>query len=227
VKVLFIGEGRHDIGDPIPNPHYPRAAQGTIPTLARRICTDIALDSVALAWPEIRRFNPSAQKRGYPAKVAAAVLVAARRFDCAATVVVADRDSEAGRQVELEEGVNRARQLFPRHLTAWGLAVESVEAWTLGVPDTIAEFLGVDVKVVQQQYPRGVHVESLSERSGKVDHRPKPLLERIAQLKHRQDSTDFREAIAKRTDVATLAQACPQGFAPFADQLRKVIGQAS
>src|SRR5947208_3385449 len=105
MKLLFIGEGRHDIGDPSPNPYHPRPAEGTIPTLARRICTGIAPESVALAWPEIRRFNPSATKRGYPAKITAAVLVAARKFGCAGTVVVADRDSEAGRQSELEEGV--------------------------------------------------------------------------------------------------------------------------
>jgi hypothetical protein len=53
VKLLFIGEGRHDIGDP--QPLQPRPAQGTIPTLARRICAKIAPESVALAWTEIRR----------------------------------------------------------------------------------------------------------------------------------------------------------------------------
>jgi hypothetical protein len=66
VKLLFIGEGRHDIGDP--QPLQPRPAQGTIPTLARRICAKIAPESVALAWTEIRRFNRAA-KKGYKAKV--------------------------------------------------------------------------------------------------------------------------------------------------------------
>lgn len=224
--MLFIGEGRHDIGDPSPNPYEPRPAQGTIPTLARRICAEIAPESIALAWSEIRRFNPSAQKSGYPAKVAAAGLLAVRKFDCAATVVVADRDRDTSRQSELEEGINRARQLFPQLSAVWGLAIESVEAWTLGVPDKIAEELGVDVKLVQQ-YLRGVDVESLSERSSKPDHRPKQLLEQIAQSKHRQDCTEFRQAIAERTDINSLMRACPKGFAPFADQLQRVFGQAS
>jgi hypothetical protein len=227
VKVLFIGEGRHDIGDPNPSAYDPRPAHGTIPTLARRICGVIDSESIALAWREIRRFNPSAQKSGFPAKITAATLLAVRKFGCAATVVVADRDGEVGRQSELEEGVNSAHQLFPQHPTTWGLAIESVEAWALGVPDQIAEELGVDVKQVQALYPRGVHVESLSDRSGKPDHRPKQLLESIAQLKHRQDCTEFRQAVAERTDVAALSQACPQGFAPFAERLRKVIGQPS
>jgi len=227
VKVLFVGEGRHDIGDPSPNPHQPRPAQGVVPTLARRICPKIDPESVALEWTEISRFNPSAKKRGFPAKVAAAVLVSARKFGCVGTVLVADRDGDTRRQAELEEGVARARELFPKHPIVWALAVESIEAWTLGVPDTIAEELGVEAKLVQQQYPRGVHFESFSEQSGKPDHRPKQLLERIANLKHRTDSTEFREAIAGRTDVALLAHACPQGFAPFVEQLLAAFGQPS
>jgi hypothetical protein len=227
VKVLFIGEGPHDIGDSSPNPNQPRPARGTIPTLVRRVWAGVSPESVALAWREIRRFNRSAQKHGYPAKIVAAALLAVRGFNCGATVVVADRDGEASRQAELEQGVDRARELFPDHPATWGLAVESVEAWTLGVPDKIAEELSVDVKLVQERYPRGPHVESLSERSGRLDHRPKQLLERIAQLKHRHDSTEFREAVAERTDVGTLAQACPQGFGPFAERLRRAFGQGS
>ncbi len=119
--------------------------RGTVPTLARRVASEIGPESIALAWREITRFN-------------------------------------------LEE-------------------------------------LCVDVALVQSQYPRGVSVESLSERSGNREHRPKQLLERIAQLKHRADSTDFREAVGARTDPAALARTCPRGFAPFADRLRNAFGQ--
>jgi hypothetical protein len=221
VKVLFIGEGRHDIGDANPDTYQPRPAGGVVPALMRRVCPGVAGVSIALAWPEIRRFNPSAEKSGYPAKTSAAVLLATTKFDCGGTVLVADRDTQASRESELEEGVMRARQLFPNHPIVWGSPVESVEAWTLGVPEKIAAELDVDVKLVKEQYPPGIHVESLSERSGKVGHRPKRLLERIAQLKHRDDSTEFRQSIAERTDAAILEQACPKGFAPFAERLRK------
>lgn len=226
MKLLFIGEGRHDIGDPIPNAYDPRPALGAIPGLARRICPEIDAESVALAWTELIRFNPSARKRGFPAKIVAAVLLAVRKFGCAGTVLVADRDRDEGRLSAMEEGTERAREQFPDHPTAWGLAVESVEAWTLGAPDKLAEELGVTLEEVQQTYPVGVHVESLYERSGKEDHRPKQLLERIASLDYREDCTDFREAVAERTDVAVLEQACPQGFAPFAERVRRAFGQA-
>jgi len=227
VKVLFIGERPHDIVAPSANPDQPRPARGTIPTLARRVCAGIAPDSIALAWREISRFNPAAGKRGYSAKVPAAALLAVMKFNCGATVVVADRDRETSRQRELEDGVERAHLVFPQHPAIWGLAIESVEAWTLGVPDTIAQELSVDVALIRHEYPRGVDVESLSEHSGKREHRPKQLLERIAQLKHSNDSTELRQSIAERTDVFALARACPRGFAPFTERLRKAFGQVS
>jgi hypothetical protein len=141
------------------------------------------------------------------------------------TVVVTDRDADPDRRAALEAGVARARQLFPGHPIAWGLAVESVEAWTLGSPDAIADELDVEIARVHGEYPRGVPVEALSERSGKEAHRPKRLLERIAQLASRDDSAEFREAVAERTDVAALESACPEGFAPFAGELRVAFGR--
>ena len=113
MKLLFIGEGRHDIGDLNPNPFQPRLARGTIPTLARQICSSIVLESVALAWSEIRRFNPSAQKNGFSAKFTAAVLVAVRKFNCEGTVAVTDRDGCEDRQSKLEEGVKMLRSWPP------------------------------------------------------------------------------------------------------------------
>ena len=223
MKVLFIGEGPNDIGAASSNPDQPRPARGTVPTLARRVSAGIAPESIALAWREISRFNPSV-KRGYFSKLAGAALLAVKRFDCRATVEVVDRDRETGRQAEMQDGADRAERLFPGCPAIWGLAIESVEAWTLGVPDKIAEELCVDVTLVQNEYPPGVGVESLSERSGKLERRRKQLLERLAQLKHRTDSTEFREAVARRTDVATLARTCPQGFAPFADRIRMALG---
>jgi hypothetical protein len=226
VKVLFTGEGPHDIGDSSLNPDQPWPARGVIPTLARRVCAGIAPESIALGWREIGRFSGSAQQRGFPGKVVAAALLAVRRFGCGATVAVADRDREVSRRADLEEGVSRSQRLFPRHPAVWGLAVESVEAWTLGVPEKIAEVLAIDVASVQNEYSRGVSVESMFQQSGRLEHRPKQLLERVARLKHREASTEFREAISKRTDPVALARACPQGFAPFADRLRRALRQA-
>ena len=71
MKVLFVGEGKHDIGEPDPF-SSARLAGGTIPTLAKRVVPLIGEESVALQWIEIPRFRPEAKKHGFPAKVKAA-----------------------------------------------------------------------------------------------------------------------------------------------------------
>ena len=219
MKVLFVGEGDHDIG---PQEHGagPRTARGVVPTLSRKVVPSIDEGCKALAWRELPRFEASARKKGFAAKVAAAVLVSSRRFDCEATVCVADRDRDAGRLALMAEGKDRARQLVgDSHRIACGVAIESVEAWTLGAREAIAEELGLEPEAVRNEYPKA-DVESLHEKSGRPKHRPKALLEQIAQLKGRSDSSEFREAVAARTDVDALMKACPQGFKPFAEELR-------
>ncbi len=94
-------------------------------------------------------------------------------------------------------------------------------------PESIAQVLGVDLDLIKAPYPSGILVEDLYQRSGKREHRPKQLLERIAHLKHREDSTDFRHAVADTTAVDALARACPNGFREFAKQLQEVFGSAS
>jgi hypothetical protein len=126
--------------------------------------------------------------------------------------------------VDLEAGAERARVVAPKQLTVCGLAVESIEAWTLGAPEALAEELAVDVEQVRALYPAGVGVEELYENSGKEQHRPKRLLQRIAQLKHRNDTTAFRQAVAERTAVVALENVCERGFAPFAKKLRGTLG---
>jgi hypothetical protein len=226
VKVLFIGEGNHDIGPSTSQAREPRPAQGSIPILARRVCPVIAAESAALAWTEIHRFRPAAKKTGFAEKVLAAAFLAEWKFGCAGTVVVADKDGDPDRKHALEDGQNRANKMFPKHRLAWGLAVQSVEAWTLGVVDKIAEVLDVDVEKVEELFPRGVHVEALSQNSGKEDHRPKRLLQHIAELGHRDDSTQFRQDVAAITDTAILEEKCPEGFRPFAARLRQQFGSS-
>jgi hypothetical protein len=215
--MLYVGEGRHDIGpDPI-NP--PRAASGPIPTLVRKIQPGISANSIALAWRELHRFHPNARKRGYPAKVAAAGLLAERKFDCEGCIFVADRDREKNRQARLEEAVQSAPKWKSTFWIVVGIAVESVEAWTLGAPIAIAQVLGVEEKNIRELYPTS-HVESLYDNSGKEEHWPKKLLQTIAALNDEVDCLEFRTRIAEATQIADLEKACPNGFAPFARVIR-------
>jgi hypothetical protein len=223
VKVLFIGEGNHDIGPAGDRWAEPRPATGVIPILARRLCNTIDATSIALAWREISRFSPQARK-GFEAKVSAAMLLAARRFDCAGTVCVTDRDGDADRLPAMHRGKQRGlSMLVAPHLVAVGVAVESIEAWTLGAPTALAEELGVPVERVRSAMPKK-HVESLRETSERDDARPKAATERMAALAGRSDSTAFRSAVAERSAPAEVEAACPEGFAPFARELRTSFG---
>jgi hypothetical protein len=218
VKVLFVADGKHDIGAPeLPvNEAYP--AGGVIPVLARNAAPKIEAGSLALRWAEIPRLDPAGKKKGYAAKARAAVLIARRRYGCEGGVFVVDQDGKDEDRVgELKAASTPS---FP---VACGAAVNSIEAWTLGAPEAIAAELGLKEEAVRAAYP-SKHVEDLLETSGKEELRPKGLLERIARLAHRHDGTAFRVAVAHRTDVAALARACPRGFAPFLAELRALFG---
>ncbi len=168
--------------------------------------------------------QPVAQKHGYSAKYVAGALLAVKSFGCKATVAVADRDGETQPRPTWRTAPswpsNCSRSI--RRFGGWQSTRSKRGRWACRtrLPRNWV-WMSHSCKM---SIPRGVDVESLSERSGKRERHPKQLLERIAQLKHRNDSTEFREAVAERTDPAGLAQACAQGFAPFAERLRRAFG---
>jgi hypothetical protein len=224
MKVLFVGDGKHDIGKKEYDP-TPRLGGGTVGTLALIICPAIT-ESIALAWREISRFNPAC-KHGYAAKVSAAIVASSKRYGCDGTVCVVDHDRDPSRLPEMKKGQARGLQLVgDDHRVACGVAVESIEAWTLGARKSIAEELGQNEEDIRSIYPSGVHVEHLYENSGKEEHRPRAILKRIAKIGHREPDLEFREAVARRTDVQQLEKECPKGFKPFVDELRVAFGSS-
>jgi hypothetical protein len=224
VKVLFVGEGNTDIGRVDFAPNQPRPAGGVVATLARRVCPAIS-DSLAIRWTEITRLSRT-KARGFAGKVAAALLLS-QVYECCGTICVVDCDGNPDRLDELHEGRDRGfAALSAAHKVACGVAIESIEAWTLGDCRAIAEELGVTESDVSALLPRGKGVEELKESSEREDYRPKALLKRIASLDRREDSTEFRKAVAGRADVARLGQTCPRGFKPFAEEVRREFGTA-
>jgi hypothetical protein len=222
MKVLFVGEGPHDIGSPEFAPR-PSQAVGVIPILARKVSPEIGADSVGLFWREIPVLNRDKRKKGFAAKVANAILLAVRN-KCEGTVCVADQDAEVVRLAAMEEGAERGLAIVGnQHRAVCGVAVESVEAWTLGAPSAIATILKDTKERVLQEYKLAA-VEEFNQNSGKLDQRPKDLLERIAGLKHGKASAEWREDIANATDPAELCQSCHQGFKPFTEKLKAAFG---
>jgi hypothetical protein len=218
MKVLFVGEGPHDVGPPDFAPGV-RAATGVMPTLARRVCPAIGGDSVSIFWREIPVLPARPKLKGWAAKVRSSIALAVRN-QCDGTVCVADQDRDADRLPAMNDGASAAAS---DHRIACGVAIESIEAWILGAPTAIASVLEVTLAEVQKHY-RLKDVEDFYQNSDKAEKRPKDLLDRIAEIEHRTAGTSFREEVAQRADVSDLERNCPQGFKPFADKLRAVFG---
>lgn len=216
MKILFVGEGRHDIGASSFAPQ-PRTASGVVATLSRKIRPMISGESVALSWTEISLLSRS--KKGLEHKlVAARELV--KRHGCDGIIAVIDQDGDGARIQSLKVGQQRiASDVMNSYPVAVGVAIESIEAWTLGDPDAVGTVVNSSREEVLRHYKLS-RVESYYERSGDVSRRPKRILELIAALIHTEASETFRREVAELTDIATLERVCPNGFAPFAEDVR-------
>ena len=105
---------------------------------------------------------------------------------------------------------------------AVGVAVEKLEAWLLA--DEKALRLVLDDETIQRQ----PDPESLTSRDEHSDNNPKRRLSGIMEQAAGESvpSAEVPEryaAIAALTDLTVLEERCPQGFAPFAGQVRDLV----
>ncbi|HEU4411485.1 MAG TPA: hypothetical protein VFS43_39940 [Polyangiaceae bacterium] len=229
MKVLFVGEGNHDIGPSGDEGAVRRGvhagegrpAGGVVTALACKVVPSIdRASSRALAWREVALITGD-RKPGLDRKVKGAALLAKRTMKLDALVCVHDRDGErnAYRFADLTRGAAEVTALP----VACGLAVESIEAWTLGACEALAEELGLDPASLRKHYD-AARTETFLPNSGKSEKQPKAILERVTAEAHRDAGVALREAVAERTDVETLAKRCPEGFGAFREELRKKLG---
>jgi hypothetical protein len=215
--VLFVGDGKHDIGGPDGFSDEPFPARGVVPNLSARVAALDGERSVALRWKDLVRFSPTA--RGYPAKIKLAQLLAERKWGLGGAVCVVDEDNDPSRRTL------SGTQGSASCPVVCGVAVRSIEAWTLGAPTALAAALGTTPEKVQHACP-SARVEDLYEGSGKPELRSKQLLRKLAtELGRCDDSLELREEVARRTDPDKLCRTCSQGFAPFAAGLREAFGR--
>ena len=224
MKVLFVGEGPNDVGSPSFAPR-PSPVDGFVPRLARKLSPGIS-KCVGLFWREIPVLNREKRKRGFAAKVASAIVLA-ELDGCDGTICVTDQDGDVDRLPAMEEGATRGLRTAKRgHRTACGVAIESIEAWVLGVPTAVASVVGVEKDQVLSHY-KLAQVEELNPRSGEPKKRSKDLLDKIAACGNQsnaKDSTPWREDIADAADIDELCTNCPNGFKPFAEKLQAAFG---
>jgi hypothetical protein len=185
-----------------------------------------------LKWTQIplfqvgkKQLDRDIRKSGYRTKVKRAVLLSALAFKCDGTICVADADTapeDCREQMQqgLAEGLEKVGSGY---VAAYGMAFQSVDAWTLGACSAVAEELGVEVGALRPYYP-SKPIEELSNQSGKEEHQPKTILERICSSCGRFADTAFRTAVAERTEIGELEKECPRGFKPFTTEVRRAFG---
>jgi hypothetical protein len=218
MRVLFVGEGATDIGHGSParrraGPPPVPVAGGVVTELAQRVLDGQLDRPCALARD---RFPGRLDKK----VLAAALRAKAGAFD--ALVFVHDADRHGPRvEKRLRAGSVLASKRCPELAVVVAVAIETVEAWTLGARGALADVLDLDEKSIAELVPRDV--ETLSSNSQKPKRNSKTLV-RLLAARARMGHLEFVEEVARRTNPGELEVCCPKGFAPFAEGLRSKIG---
>lgn len=219
-RVLFIGDGAHDIGAADWPTDDPFPAGGVVPHLAAKVAAIDREHSRSLHWahPRLARFTPTRKTSGYEAKIRAAKLqIERRQFDLEGLVCVVDEDNDETRRDLPAAAHALASATCP---IACGVAVRSIEAWTLGARKPLAEVLGISIDKLPKTPPEAFYASSQ-----KPELRSKDVLKGLAERRG-GDARSLREEVAERTDPDDLCRTCPAGFAPFAAALRATFGAA-
>ena len=203
MKIRFVGEGVSDIGG--------NGWVGVVPILTDKVLA-AKLGEQPIFEIETKLLPRFHQKRGYPAKAKLAI-TEAHRQDCAGVAIVVDRDGHRDRLKLLRQGREEAAAEVPIS-AAVGVAVETMEAWLLADEQAIGKVTGEVVE--RRQDP-----ESLSGRRGSSNH-PKDRLNALLSRDSEENRTNQErlKLIAEETDVSEIEKRCPQGFGPYADEVR-------
>lgn len=144
-------------------------------------------------------------------------IVGARIDGCTAVIVVVDRDRtrpglrlaalKAWRTYAEQEGEALSMK------TALGVAVETVEAWLIADETALNTALDLHPRAVTAPAP-----EQLNGAPG-TDKHPKTYLRSLLARKRREVRWPY-DAIAEQARLDVLAARCPEGFAPFAAEVK-------
>lgn len=197
MKVLIVSEGKHELGG--------GASEGALAILVSRLLSVPARCSCEKISSSKVRIHRRPGKGGSLCLRALAWCRYARQENFDAVIVLLDQDGDGSRLPEIDTAQRRPTPAVPR---AMGVAVRSFDAWMLADEKALTQVLE---KPVQRQ----PDPETIRD--------PKQ-----ACVKLRDSSgcglstTDLYAALARRIDVDQLRERCPNGFATFADRVRKL-----
>jgi len=212
LEVVVYSEGKHEVGGKLDEalapddlPALPRIIHrlAGCPTRTKYVCRSV------------RRLKPVIGKGRKWAKKVIRAIRDAERGKSAAVVVVIDRDRETdAARIDLLRQGRDALSLLAFPPCAVGTAIEAFDAWMIADGKAIKAAGGDPTK----GHPAP---ENLDGDEGTGRH-PKDVAARVFSGKTGL-ATNYA-AVAEHLDLALLARACPQGFKPFAAEVRERIG---
>ena len=210
VVVEIIGEGKTDFG-----PHAPVGppGKGVLPILVHKLCgkpQQMLVKRRSFAMLEGRG-------KGLAKKVQFTKRQAQQNKSDGVVFVLDTEGDMAGRLQAMTEGRDREQPDYP---TAIGVAHPCIEAWLLADPTAIRRGLNLSetptIPDEPEKLPAPCHDRNMN---------PKTILrDAVAGTARREISTREKDSIAAAmNDMAVLRKRCPQGFAPFANEVETYI----
>ncbi len=219
VRLMVVGEGPHELGDPDTWETDGRASEAAMPTLVHRILcepAEVCYHKVKLSARGSRTERRRAKHiHGRGTKASGRVktwIDRALRADCHGVIILWDRDGDtrsdrlAQMKVGRDEMANDTDTEYPA--CAVGVAVESFDAWMIADGNALGR----------------------AEGNGAISH-PTPENLSAAEAKERAqeifgDEDGLRRCyatVAEHVNMKTLANCCPAGFAPFKQEIEQRI----
>ena len=201
-RVEFIGEGPTDIGKDEPN----GGISGVVPILVHKLCGSPSSLRV------VRKTFASLQKGGLERKVGFAKTQAVYNRSAGVVFVVdTEGDHPGKKRDELAKARDAKHLAFPM---AIGVAHPCIETWLLADARQLRR--------ASDQVPN--QPEKLPAPNQDQNKNPKIVLADCVGLKKADLSAAEKWSIARSiTDVTVIETACPEGFAPFAAEIRDRI----
>ena len=212
MRVLLVGEGRHELGG-YRDCYARRDELPPLAMLVRRLAGGSGtIRFFCCRGKDIRNVHRGRMASAWGKKAYSAIWCAQNGMDgktFSAVVCVVDRDGSrnAERLAEMKEGRNRYDD--PRFPCALGVAVEAFDAWMIADAGAIRAAAGDASKA-----------QTAPEKAS----RPKDLADAIFGTTGGTGLGPRYALVATNVDLPLLARACPQGFAPFAEEVRGRIG---
>lgn len=216
MRMLVVSEGKLDVGGD--------AELGPVTVLVRRMIEATLgrdLRPNEIEGEPMPRLNTVRLGKGRETRLRTALRAAeANGKDCVAFVIDRDGHANSGRRdalraarSEIEQSGGALGALAER--TAIGVAVETVEAWLLADEGALNAALAPTRPIDRHKDP-----EALSGGPKDPKHPKVVLSECIARATHDRDQRGHYEAIALEARLELIEERCPNGFAPFAAELR-------